>query len=142
MSAPASRDVHITEALLVLMSIIWGMNFAVMKYGTDVLEPLAYNGVRLVLGSAVMYGILKFRKEPRLPWSDIRGLMWLGALGTGLYQLFFITGLAMTRAGKLATETTKFPHSAAPRLDCESRSWPGSIRQTMRATRPSRPSIL
>ncbi len=93
------RDIHVTEALLVLMSIIWGMNFAVMKYGTDVLEPLAYNGVRLVLGSAVMYGILKIRREPKLPWSDIRGLMWLGALGTGLYQLFFITGLAMTRAG-------------------------------------------
>jgi drug/metabolite transporter (DMT)-like permease len=36
---------------------------------------------------------------PQLPWRDIRGLMLLGSLGTGLYQLFFITGLAMTRAG-------------------------------------------
>ena len=93
------RDVHVTEALLVVMSIIWGMNFAVMKYGTDVLEPLAYNGVRLIIGSIVMYGILQARRTPALPWADIRGLMLLGGLGTGLYQLFFINGLAMTRAG-------------------------------------------
>jgi drug/metabolite transporter (DMT)-like permease len=81
------------------MSVIWGMNFAVMKYGTNVLEPFAYNGVRLVIGSAVMLGILKFRGSPPLPWKDIRSLMLLGSLGTGLYQLFFISGLAMTRAG-------------------------------------------
>jgi drug/metabolite transporter (DMT)-like permease len=97
---PAARkDVLITEALLVLMSIIWGMNFAVMKYGTDVLEPFAYNGVRLVIGSVVMFGILYFRRMPALPWKDVRELMLLGSLGTGLYQLFFISGLAMTRAG-------------------------------------------
>jgi drug/metabolite transporter (DMT)-like permease len=97
---PAARkDVLVTEALLVLMSIIWGMNFAVMKYGTDVLAPFAYNGVRLVIGSIVMLGILYFRRMPPLPWKDVRGLMLLGSLGTGVYQLFFISGLAMTRAG-------------------------------------------
>lgn len=95
----ARRDVLITEALLVVMSIIWGMNFTVMKYGTDVLAPFAYNGVRLVIGSVVMYGILYTRRLPRLPWTDVRALMLLGSLGTGLYQLFFISGLAMTRAG-------------------------------------------
>jgi drug/metabolite transporter (DMT)-like permease len=99
MPESARREILVTEALLVLMSIVWGMNFAVMKYGTDVLEPLAYNGVRLVIGSAVMYAILYTRRLPPLPWKDIRGLMLLGGLGTGLYQLFFINGLAMTRAG-------------------------------------------
>jgi drug/metabolite transporter (DMT)-like permease len=99
MSAADRRNILVTEGLLVLMSIIWGMNFAVMKYGTDVLEPFAYNGVRLAIGSVVMLAILWARKLPRLPWRDIRALMLLGSLGTGLYQLFFITGLAMTRAG-------------------------------------------
>jgi drug/metabolite transporter (DMT)-like permease len=95
----ARRHVLATEALLVLMSIIWGMNFVVMKYGTDVLEPFAYNGVRLVIGSFAMLAILYFRRAPLLPWRDIRALMLLGLLGTGLYQAFFINGLAMTRAG-------------------------------------------
>ena len=99
MQAEDRRNVLITEWLLVLMSLIWGMNFTVMKYGTGVLEPFAYNGVRLALGSVVMYGILYTRRLPALPWKDIRALMLLGLLGTGLYQLFFISGLAMTRAG-------------------------------------------
>ncbi len=93
------RNVLVTEALLVVMSIIWGMNFVVMKYGTDMLAPFAYNGVRLSIGSIVMLLILRFRGAPHLPWRDVRALMLLGLLGTGVYQLFFITGLAMTRAG-------------------------------------------
>jgi drug/metabolite transporter (DMT)-like permease len=99
MSETARRNVLVTEGLLVFMSVIWGVNFAVMKYGTDVLDPLAYNGVRLTIGSVVMMSILRARRAPRLPWRDIRALMLLGSLGTGLYQLFFINGLAMTRAG-------------------------------------------
>ncbi len=109
MSDAARRDVLVTEALLVLMSVIWGMNFTVMKYGTDVLDPLAYNGVRLAIGSVVMYAILRFRGMPTLPWADIRGLMLLGALGTGLYQLFFISGLAMTRAGTASLVVASSP---------------------------------
>ena len=95
----ARRNVLVTEGLLVLMSIIWGMNFAVMKYGTDVLEPFAYNGVRLAVGSVAMLVILGARRAPVLPWRDIRALMLLGSLGTGVYQAFFINGLALTRAG-------------------------------------------
>lgn len=95
----ARRNVLVTEALLVLMSLIWGMNFVVMKYGTDVLEPFAYNGVRITIGAIAMLAILRLRGAPALPWHDKRALMLLGLLGTGLYQVFFITGLAMTRAG-------------------------------------------
>lgn len=109
MPAAAKKDVLITEGLLVLMSIIWGMNFAVMKYGTDVLEPLAYNGVRLAIGSVVMMAILYARRMPLLPWRDIRALMLLGCLGTGLYQAFFINGLAMTRAGTASLVVASSP---------------------------------
>jgi drug/metabolite transporter (DMT)-like permease len=103
------RNVLVTEALLVVMSIIWGMNFVVMKYGTDVLAPFAYNGVRLVIGSAVMMLILRLARAPLLPWRDIRALMLLGVLGTGLYQVFFITGLAMTRAGTASLVVASSP---------------------------------
>ena len=105
----APKNVLVTEGLLVLMSVIWGMNFAVMKYGTDVLEPLAYNGVRLAIGSVVMLAILWLRRAPLLPWRDIRGLMLLGLLGTGLYQLFFINGLALTRAGTASLVVASSP---------------------------------
>jgi drug/metabolite transporter (DMT)-like permease len=109
MPAAARRHVLVTEGLLVFMSVIWGMNFAVMKYGTDVLEPLAYNGVRLAIGSVVMMTILRFRRMPALPWRDVRALMLLGLLGTGIYQVFFINGLALTRAGTASLVVASSP---------------------------------
>jgi drug/metabolite transporter (DMT)-like permease len=99
MSDATRRQLLTTEALLVVMAIVWGVNFAVMKYGTTVLEPLAYNGVRLSVGAIVMLIIVAIRRAPPLPWQDIRSLLALGTLGTGLYQAFFINGLSRTRAG-------------------------------------------
>jgi drug/metabolite transporter (DMT)-like permease len=99
MSAASRRQLLITEALLVVMAIVWGVNFAVMKYGTTVLEPLAYNGVRLSVGAVVMLTIVAIRRSPPLAPRDIRSLLALGSLGTGLYQAFFINGLSRTRAG-------------------------------------------
>jgi len=93
------RQLLVTEFLLVAMALIWGLNFAVMKYGTTVLEPLAFNGVRLTVGAIALLAIVASRRERRLAWADIRALLALGALGTGLYQAFFINGLALTRAG-------------------------------------------
>jgi drug/metabolite transporter (DMT)-like permease len=109
MPAAERRSVQVTEGLLVLMALIWGVNFAVMKYGTDVLDPLAYNGVRLTIGSIVMMAILRLRRMPPLPWRDIRALLLLGSLGTGLYQLFFINGLSLTRAGTASLVVASSP---------------------------------
>ena len=105
----ARRQLHVTEFLLVVMALIWGLNFAVMKYGTTVLEPLAYNGVRLTVGALVMLGIVALRRSPRPAWRDVRALLALGSLGTGLYQAFFINGLARTRAGTASLVVASSP---------------------------------
>lgn len=99
MPANTRRQLLVTEFLLVAMALIWGVNFPVMKYGTTVLEPLAYNGVRLAIGAVAMLTFVSVRRPPQLAWPDVRTLLALGALGTGLYQVFFINGLARTRAG-------------------------------------------
>lgn len=108
-SVAIRREVVVTEILLLVMALIWGVNFAVMKYGTNMLEPLAYNGVRLSIGSLVMMSILVVTRASRLAWRDIRGLMALGALGTGVYQVFFINGLALTRAGTASLVVSASP---------------------------------
>ncbi|MFI5309813.1 MAG: DMT family transporter [Gemmatimonadales bacterium] len=105
----AARHVLVTEVLLVVMSLIWGLNFAVLKYGTQVLEPLAYNGVRLAVGAAAMVAIVGVGQSPRLAARDVRSLMGLGLLGTGLYQVFFIHGLSRTRAGTASLVVASSP---------------------------------
>jgi drug/metabolite transporter (DMT)-like permease len=41
-------------------------------------------------------------REPWPAWRDARALLLLGVLGNGLYQWFFIEGIARTRAGDAA----------------------------------------
>lgn len=84
------------------MATIWGVNFSVVKYGTTLLDPLAYNGVRLSLAALVLVAIVAIA---RLPWPsrrDTLGLLGLGVLGNGIYQYFFVIGVSRTRASDAA----------------------------------------
>ena len=44
-----TRRVWLAEASLVSMSLIWGVNYSVIKFGTGLVPPLAYNAVRITL---------------------------------------------------------------------------------------------
>ncbi|MCL4215027.1 MAG: DMT family transporter [Gemmatimonadales bacterium] len=88
-----------TELLLVVMAVIWGVNFSVVKYGTQVMEPLAYNALRMAIGCAVLMVFALWRPGMRASTRDRLQLMALGVLGHCLYQVLFINGIARTRAG-------------------------------------------
>ena len=56
--AVASHDsthpgASLTDLLLLVTSILWGVNYSVVKYGTGVMDPLAYNGARVALAALV-----------------------------------------------------------------------------------------
>ena len=97
--AVARREVLVTEALLLVMVLVWGVNFSVLKYGTQQLAPLAYNGVRMTVGAIALLAVTLRSPERRPSRADIARLMLLGVLGHGVYQTFFIFGLSMPRAG-------------------------------------------
>ncbi len=81
------------------MATIWGINFSVVKYGTRIISPLAFNGVRVAIAAVALVAIALVMREGlpdrRTTWS----LLGLGVLGNGLYQIFFIEGVARTQAG-------------------------------------------
>lgn len=99
---PARRRVWLAEIALLLMSVIWGVNYSVIKYGTSVVPPLAYNGVRILIAAAALTVIAVAWGGPMPARRDLLALLALGALGNGIYQVFFIEGLARTRAGEAA----------------------------------------
>ncbi|MHB1297233.1 MAG: DMT family transporter [Gemmatimonadaceae bacterium] len=90
---------HSTELALVAMAVIWGVNFSVVKYATQVMEPLAYNALRMTLGCLVLFAIAYARPGRRADAADRRRLMLLGVLGHCVYQVLFIKGITLTRAG-------------------------------------------
>src|SRR2546423_1944091 len=104
----------LTDVLLLAMAAIWGINFVVVKYATHIFNPIAFTGLRVVT-AAIFLLIAAFGRGRTTPGSaenihtrmlgtalnraDVIRLLLLGALGNGLYQLFFVHGVARTRAG-------------------------------------------
>lgn len=91
-----------TDALLLLMALIWGVNFIVVKLGTDLLHPLAFNGARVAIAAVALLLVVVISRRPWPARRDTIALLALGVLGNGLYQWFFIEGIARTRAGDAA----------------------------------------
>src|ERR1043166_1406053 len=53
-ASPDRHSVRLTELSLAVMALIWGVNYSVVKYGSGLVAPLAYNGVRVVLAAGVL----------------------------------------------------------------------------------------
>ena len=94
--------VWLTDVSLVLMALIWSVNFSVVKFGTTLVDPLAYNGMRVSLAALLLLTIASAARTPFPPWPTIASLLALGVLGNGVYQFFFVEGVAHTRASDAA----------------------------------------
>lgn len=92
----------VTDLLLLCMALIWGVNFAVVKFGAGQVDPLVFNSARVVLASVVLVTIVMAGGPTWPRGRDLFALLGLGVLGNGLYQFLFIEGIARTRAGDAA----------------------------------------
>ncbi len=92
----------ITDLLLFTMAAIWGINFVVTKYATHIFSPVAFTGLRVGTAALFLLLVALVRGHVALPRRDVIGLLLVGVIGNGLYQLFFVHGLARTRAGNAA----------------------------------------
>jgi drug/metabolite transporter (DMT)-like permease len=92
----------VTDVLLFLMAVIWGVNFVVVKYATEVFSPVAFTGLRVGTVAIFLLTVALATRRKPLARRDVIGLMLMGVLGNGLYQLFFVNGVARTRAGNAA----------------------------------------
>jgi drug/metabolite transporter (DMT)-like permease len=97
------------ELFLLLMSVIWGTNYSVVKFAFREINPLAFNAARMTIASAVFLSVIvtlqlmssrrvgsTFQTSTRMSRRDWIELVALGFVGHFLYQYFFIGGLALT----------------------------------------------
>ena len=89
----------LTDVLLFTMAAIWGANFVVVKYATHIFNPIAFTGLRVGIAAVFLLVVAFIGGGITIPRRDVLSLLLLGALGNGLYQLFFVLGVARTRAG-------------------------------------------
>lgn len=99
---PARLPISPDLAILALV-LIWGANYSVVKAALREFHPLAFNALRFLLASAILYVFLR-RSGRGLEFdrSEIPALVGLGVLGNFVYQLLFIYGIHWTRAGNAA----------------------------------------
>jgi drug/metabolite transporter (DMT)-like permease len=99
----------VTHALLFTMAMIWGINFVVVKYATHIFNPVAFTGLRVGTVAVFLLLVAIARGGIALPRRDVIALLLLGVIGNGLYQLFFVHGVARTRAGNAALIVASAP---------------------------------
>lgn len=98
------------DLAIVLLVLIWGSNFSVVKSALSEFSPLAFNATRFVLASTVLAVFLAISGvRVRFPKQDVLRLVGLGLLGNVLYQGLFIYGIDGTRAGNAALMLSTVP---------------------------------
>ena len=84
---------------MVLVSILWGGNFAISKYALEQLSPLAFSAFRFTLAGVLMFAATRaMGASSPLPRRTLLWLIVLGLIGNTLYQTAFMTGLRVTTA--------------------------------------------
>jgi len=125
---PAARPgVLLAEGAVLVMALIWGVNYSVIKYGMTFVTPMAYNTLRVAIAAVALLAIARAFGGPRPARRDLLLLLALGVLGNGIYQVFFAEGLSRTRAGEAALVV-----GASPALIALFGRWKGIERVTGR----------
>jgi drug/metabolite transporter (DMT)-like permease len=84
---------------MLLVCLIWGVNFSVTKRAIAEIPALPFTAVRFTLASLLLWVVLRLSEGPmRLAPAAMRRLVILGIVGNTCYQLAFILGLAYTTA--------------------------------------------
>nr|AIA15530.1 EamA-like transporter family [uncultured bacterium] len=84
---------------MLLVVLIWGANFSVVKVALTYISPLAFVALRFAIASVVLGGVL-WRREGTLlpPRGNWVRLVLLGIIGNTVYQVLFVLSLAYTTA--------------------------------------------
>src|SRR5687767_9934604 len=88
------------DALLLLMVLIWGANYSIVKSAFDEIDPQAFNAVRMTIATAVFLAVMAvarararaaggsiFYTPARFSRRDWWTLAWLGLVGHFTYQV-------------------------------------------------------
>lgn len=94
--------------LLLLTSIVWGISFIAQSKGVELITPMAFNGIRTMLGSVVLVPVIFFldlsKKKKGIPVQKIDKNLIIGGIVCGICLCIASTlqtaGMIYTSPGK------------------------------------------
>ena len=99
---------------LILVALIWGVNFPVIKHALTEFLPLSFTVVRFAIASAALFCVMALRRERfAVSRSDLPAIAALGLAGITFYNLLFMQGLQLTTASHSALFISMSPLFAA-----------------------------
>jgi drug/metabolite transporter (DMT)-like permease len=99
----AARERRIAELAVLGVMVLWAFNFIVVKTAVAVLPPVGFTFLRFAIASTTLLLLLRWREGSiGLPRRDLVAICGLGALGFGIYQILWTTGLTLMPAGDSA----------------------------------------
>jgi drug/metabolite transporter (DMT)-like permease len=95
---------------MLLVCLIWGLNFSVTKLALAQIPPLPFTAVRFIVSSLLLWLILRLAERPAAPSREgLKTLVVLGVVGNTCYQLTFTLGLDRTAASNSALILSTVP---------------------------------
>ncbi|MFW6347723.1 MAG: DMT family transporter [Cyclonatronaceae bacterium] len=100
----------VVELFLLLVALIWALNFSVVKFSLEQIDPMSFNSFRFALAIGFMYvALLRSGQTLEVHKGDWPKLIGLGLLGHLLYQSLFIYGINFTFAANAAVMLGTIP---------------------------------
>lgn len=88
-----------TDLTMILVVLIWGTNFSMIKISLVQIPPMAFAALRFTGAALVLWLIMRWREGAvSLPSRSLWKLTWIGIVGNTFYQIFFTYGLSITTA--------------------------------------------
>lgn len=101
---------YVPDMLLILIAIIWALNFSVVKVSLEEIDALSFNALRYVLAAGLLAFTTKKRGYPlRVERQDVWPLIVIALVGNVLYQIFFIIGVDYTYSANAAVMLGTIP---------------------------------
>ncbi|MEZ2738828.1 DMT family transporter [Comamonas jiangduensis] len=89
--------------LLVLLTLIWGVNWPVMKLGVTHFPPLSFRALAMWLGVLVVWAVLRVQRQPlRVPRGEWRTLGLLALFNMVIWNSLVIVAIPLVSSGRAA----------------------------------------
>ena len=108
-----SRPAPIAILALVVLSLIWGYNWVVMKQVMQYVDPFDFTAIRTLLGAATLFVVLALLRKP-LKIAAVPQVLLLGMLQTGAFTILIQWALVAGGAGKTAVLVYTMPFWVIP----------------------------
>jgi len=108
-----NRRFGAADGLLLLTTLVWGVNFPIGKYVLGFMSPMPFAFFRFLFAAALLMLLLAWRGGVAISWRDAAKLAGLGFIGITLFQTMWSNGLALTTASKAAILVNASPIWAA-----------------------------